>query len=127
MRRRTLLLLSLGTALLFLVYGSLRVSDVREEVIREYLRHKEFLSLISKVEVKNRADEASVRRTLEDLGIRPERVASTDQGVEVVVGEVSWRDLPRLVKVIEDRFDLVTLEAVDNTGRGRFRVRVVVR
>ena len=127
MKRRTLLLLSLGTALLFLVYGSLRVSEVRDEVIREYLRHKEFLSLTSKVEIKDRADEAGVRETLEGIGIRPERVVSTDQGIEVVVGEVSWRDLPRLVKVVEDRFDLVTLEAVDNTGKGRFRVRIVIR
>jgi hypothetical protein len=126
MRRRTLTLLSVLMALLFAVYGSIRVSEVRDLVLREYLRHKEFLYLKGKVSEKERAGEGSVRKVLEEMGLEPERVSVSELGVEVVM-DLSWRVLPELVRRLEERFHLVSLEAVDNTGKGRFRVRLVVR
>jgi len=126
-RKRTLILISLLVVSLFLVYGTYRVSETKERVLREYMRHKEFLYLIGRAEKRRRADEVSLRRLLKDFGIEPERVSVTDLGLEVVIGELSWRLFPELVRRIEERFQIVSLEAVDNTGRGRFRVRMVVR
>ncbi|MDQ7038618.1 MAG: hypothetical protein Q9N26_05415 [Aquificota bacterium] len=127
MRRRTLTFISLLIGSIFLVYGTYRVSETKERILREYMRHKEFLYLIGGVERKRRADEASVRNLLEDFGVEPERISMTDLGVEVVVKELDWRLFPELIKRVEERFQIISLEAVDNTGRGRFRVRMVVR
>ncbi len=126
-KRRILDLVSLLIAVLFVIYGALKISETKERVLREYLRHKEFLFLMGTVERKERADEESVRDLLKELGIEPEKVITTEVGIEVVVDTLSWRVIPGFIKELEGRFKLVSFEAVDNTGKGRFRVRFVVR
>ncbi len=127
MRRRTLTLISLGLSILFLVYGGFKVADIRDEVLREYLLQREFLYLMERVEKKRPASEVSVRDVLKELGFEPEGISTTDLGVEVILKDVSWRRLPHLVKEVERNFSLVSFEAVDNTGKGLFRVRMVLR
>jgi len=59
--------------------------------------------------------------------LKPERVYVSEGGVEVVLGEITWSSLPRLVRDLERRFEVVRFSAVDNTGKGVFKVRVVLR
>jgi hypothetical protein len=70
--------------------------------------------------------ERSLELLLKRLGFEPESVYRSETGIEVKL-EVSWDRLPRLVKELERRYRLVSLSAVDNAGKGIFKVRFVVR
>ena len=127
MRRRSLTLISLLLSLMFSVYGYVKVSEIRNRVVREYMRHKEFLFLLRNTEPFRTASEGELRDVLNGLGASVEKIETVGDGIEVVIREVSWRKLPIIIKRVEERFRIVFFEAVDNTGKGLFRVRVVVR
>ncbi len=63
---------------------------------------------------------------LELLSVAGELYRS-ESGVEVKLKEVRWSLIPDLVRDLERRFELVSLSAVDNTGKGVFELRFVVR
>ncbi|NPA42023.1 MAG: hypothetical protein GXO18_07100 [Aquificae bacterium] len=127
--KRLVYVISLAVVILFLGYTLPALGELRNTITREYFKHKEFLFNLSKAKLSKRetATESSVREVLKSLGVQPESVFMTESGVEVQIEELSWRKLPVLVKKLEERFRLVSLSAVDNTGKGVFQVRLVVR
>ncbi len=73
------------------------------------------------------ATEDDVLKLLSSYSLSPESVYRSESGVEVKLKEVRWSLIPDLVRDLERRFELVSLSAVDNTGKGVFELRFVVR
>ncbi|HIQ31474.1 MAG TPA: hypothetical protein EYH49_04860 [Aquifex aeolicus] len=127
--KRLLYVLSLVFSCVILFYGMSFLMDTKEALTREYFRHKEFLFLLRSLPplVKEPATEDGVIALFSEHRLKPERVYVSEGGVEVVLGEITWSSLPRLVRDLERRFEVVRFSAVDNTGKGVFKVRVVLR
>ncbi len=126
--KRLVYILSLGLFVFYIGYSLPSVDRVRNKLVSEYFKHKEFLYnlKIAKRVRKTTATELSVKELLEDFGLEVESVYSSEAGVEVKM-EVPWKRLPRIVREIERRFRVVSFSAVDNTGKGLFVVRMVLR
>ncbi len=127
--KRILYLVSAGLSLLlaFLIVDSaLRAKD---RITSEYFAHKEFLFLLKNGEGgKGRSPgEGDIRRIFRKHRVKVKSVSRVGTDIEVKAVEVSWRKLPALIKDLEKDFTIVSLSAVDNTGRGSFSLRVVIR
>ncbi|EDP75744.1 hypothetical protein [Hydrogenivirga sp. 128-5-R1-1] len=125
--RRLVYILFTGLTVLHLGYTLPTVGKVRDRVASEYFKHKEFLLNLKLVKGKEKSvpTESDLREFLRNMGIEPESLYSSDTGVEVKF-ELSWKRLPELVKRVERRYRIVSFSAVDNTGKGLFKVRMVV-
>ena len=126
--RRLFYFISLALFVVFIFYSLSQLSHVRGSISSEYFRHKEFLFNLSlaKAQGKEEATEDSLRRLLGSVGISPDSIYSSESGIEVRM-KVPWQKLPLLLKEVERRYRIVTFSAVDNTGKGKFEVRMVVR
>jgi len=83
------------------------VESVRDRITGEYFRHKEFLF---------------------DLrSLRADSIYRSESGLEISMRNVHWRRIPDLILSLEKRFRLESFSAVDNTGKGVFEVRIVLR
>ncbi len=129
LNRRIVYLLSVALALFFVVYTLPTVGKMRSRLSSEYFKHKEFLFNLKNAprELKRSADETGVGELLENLGVRAETVYRTESGLEVKLKELSWRKVPDLILRLEERYHIVSFSAVDNTGKGSFEVRIVLR
>ncbi len=127
--RRLVYIALFSLALLFVAYTLPSIGEMRSLLVREYFEHKEFLFNLKTAGLSPKAvaDEATLRELFRKLNIEPESLYTGDSGIEVSLRELSWRKIPLLIKAIEDRFTLVSFSAVDNTGKGVFEVRLVVR
>lgn len=126
--RRLVYILSLGLFLFFLIYTLPRLSELRAKVTYEYFKHREFLLelRLAKGMGRSAATESSLRDLLNRMGLKPESIYASDTGIEVKL-ELSWRKLPEVVKELERKHIIVNFSAVDNTGKGLFRTRIVVK
>ena len=126
--RRLIYILSLGLFVLFTGFTLPYLGEVRNKMVSEYFKHKEFLynlQLAQRVKRKT-ADEDSLRSLLQRIRVKPEALYSSDSGIEIKL-KLHWSKLPFLVKEVERHYRVLSLSAVDNTGKGLFEVRMVVR
>jgi len=105
------------------------VGEVRNRISSEYLKHKEFLFNLKNASRSPRrsADENSVGQILEEMKLRPLSIYRSVSGVEVKLKNVHWKQVPDLILRLEKSFTIVSFSAVDNTGKGVFEVRMVLR
>ncbi len=127
--RRLVYMVSLLISALFLVYALSVAGDVRKDVVKEYFAHKEFLFYLKNLPLRTKAPatEEALINLLSKHGLEPQKVFRTESGVEIQLKDIPWSVVPDLVKSLEDRFEIVSFSAVDNTGKGIFEVRIVVR
>lgn len=127
--RRSVYGASLLLFALLLTYALASLTELRGKLIREYFEHKNFLFTLRNLPLKSRrpATEKEVSALLSRHGLEPQKIFKAESGVEVQLREVPWNLIPDLVKDLEDNFEIVKFSAVDNTGRGLFEVRIVVR
>ncbi|RLJ70803.1 hypothetical protein BCF55_1086 [Hydrogenivirga caldilitoris] len=126
--RRVVYLFSVGLLVLILGYSFTSLSELRDRVTHEYFKHKEFLLdlKLAKEVKKSTPTESSLRELLGSMRVNIESVYASEGGIEVRF-ETDWRRLPQLIKELESRYRIVNFSAVDNTGKGFFKARVVVR
>jgi len=127
--KRTVYAFSLLLFLLFLGYSLPSFRDLRNTLVREYFDHKEFLfNLKNAPRIKrNLARERDVREILSKLGVEPEKIVRTESGLELNIHELGWEKVPYLIKELESRYEILSFSAVDNTGKGVFDIRIVIR
>jgi len=127
--RRLFYAVSLVLSLVYLLSVASAVQGSRDRIVKEYFQHKEFLFLLWNLPAKPKepASEKTLLSLLSRHNIEPKRIFKTESGVEVELGEVPWDLVPVLVKEVEERFELFSLSAVDNTGKGIFQLRMVVK
>lgn len=127
--KRMVYALSLLLFMLYVGYSLPAITDLKDTVVREYFSHKEFLfNLKNAPRVrKEPAQEEDLQRILSEIGVEPEKILKTESGMELQISELSWEKLPHLIKELEGRYEVVSFSAVDNTGKGIFEVRIVVR
>ncbi len=129
LNRRTIYILSVALALFFAGYTLPTVENVRDRITDEYFKHKGFLFDLQRASLSFRrsAGEKEVGELLEDMGLRAESIYRSGSGVEVRMRNVHWRRIPDLIFRLERSFRLESFSAVDNTGKGIFEVRIVLR
>ncbi len=127
--RKILYFASFMLSLLLLGYGLTLLSELRERIVGEYFRHKEFLFNLRSVPKagKRSASEEDINTILKELNLEAKRIFKTETGVEVELSEVYWEKVPYMIKEFEKRFEFVSFSAVDNTGKGLFEVRIVLK
>ncbi len=127
--RKTLYIASIGLSLVlaFLITDS--GLKARERITAEYFAHKEFLFMLknAKHEAIRSPTEENVRRIFGKQGIKVKSISKAGTDLEVKAQEVHWRKLPPLIRELEKRFTIVSIRAVDNTGRGIFSLRIIIR
>ncbi len=101
----------------------------REKLTDEYFKHKKFMFQIKNIThgPKKHATEKEVRSLLERHKINIGSIYSGETGIEVKAENVYWGIIPYLVRDLERNYTIVQFSAVDNTGKGMFDVRIVVR
>lgn len=129
LNRRTIYILSVALALFFAGYTIPTVESVRDRITGEYFRHKEFLFDLRRASLSFRksADEREVGELLENMDLRADSIYRSESGLEISMRNVHWRRIPDLILSLEKRFRLESFSAVDNTGKGVFEVRIVLR
>ena len=127
--RRLVYMASLLISVFLLVYAILTAEDMRDRIVREYFEHKEFIFHLRNlpVRMKEPATEEALLSVLSKHGLEARKVFRTESGVEIQLKEVPWDSIPDMIKDLERRFEILSFSAVDNTGRGIFEIRVVVR
>ncbi len=127
--RRTLYMIFFLTVAFIFIYSYTLFEEKKETVIKEYFAHKRFLRDLREAVYKERkyATEKELRNLIIRYGLEIENIKRTGSGIEVKIREVYWKELIKLLKEIEDRYEIVSFRAVDNTGKGLFEVRLVVR
>ncbi len=127
--RKLVYILSVALLFLFLGYTLPTISKVRNRMVSEYFKHKKFLFNLKRAPQvgKQQASEESVEKILSMINLKPESIYRSETGIEVRIKEVSWSQIPNLVKRLEDKFEILSFSAIDNTGKGIFDVRVVLR
>ena len=110
---------------LFLVFFS-DYKDLRNFVNLQYLKFKEFVFLLNNLERKKKLPltEVAIRSVLERHGLELKRISEITNGYEVEIKEVKANVLPRLIKDLENYGVISELEAVDNTGKGKFYLKL---
>ena len=128
-KRRTVILVLLGVFALLTMDAFLRVSDFKNTLLREYLSHEEFLKNLRMAKTFRREipSEDEVERIFLNVGIEPSKVERTGVGVRIVADEVEWFKIPKLVVDLEERFEIESFKAQDNTGKGIFELEVIVK
>ncbi len=128
LRRRTVYLIALGLGIVMFLYTLPTLAQLRDRFVQEFFKHKEFMFYLknAKASTKKQLTEEEVLELNRRYRITPEKIQRTETGYEVEIKELSWRTLPYLIKDIEKNFRIVTLSAVDNTGKGSFKVRMVL-
>ncbi len=127
--RRFVYAFSLLLSALLIFHALESLMELRDRVVREYFEHKRFLFTLKSLPLRSKrpATEKEVSTLLSRYGLEPQRLFKAESGVEVQLREVPWSLIPDLVKDLEESFEIVRFSAVDNTGRGLFEVRIVVR
>ena len=102
---------------------------MRDGIVREYFKHKDFLFTLRNLplESKRPATEKEIAGLLSKYNLEPQKLFKVESGIEIQLKEVPWTLVPDLVKDLEDNFEIVKFSAVDNTGKGVFELRIVVR
>ncbi len=128
LRRRTVYLIALGLGIVMFLYTLPILSQLRDRFVYEFFKHKEFMFYLknAKAPSKKHLGEEEVINLLKRYRITPEKIQKTETGYEVEIKELSWSLFPYLIKDFEKNFRILTLSAVDNTGKGLFKVRVVL-
>ncbi|NPB08481.1 MAG: hypothetical protein GXN96_06085 [Aquificae bacterium] len=125
-------LIYLSVLLLFLVYGSLTLSDfgeLRNFLNAQYMKFKEFLLLLESVsaEKKERISERAIRELLARYGLEVKEIVYQDGAYRIEVRRVPASLLVDILKYLQDRGRVEEFVAVDNTGRGLFDLTITVR
>ncbi len=103
-------------------------SAFRNALNRELSKHKEFLFMLENLTPPSEElTEKGLRRTLSALGIEPKSISQTPAGIEVVISELKAVHIPELILSLEDKGKVVSFRAEDNTGKGKFSVRFVIK
>ncbi len=102
--------------------------ELRDFTNAEYSEFKEFVFLLNNVEKRKKLPltEASIRSVLERYTLELKRISEITNGYEVEVKEVKANILPRIIKDLENYGRIKELEAVDNTGKGRFYLKLKI-
>ncbi len=110
--------------LLFVFYSN--YTDFRDFVNSEYMKFKEFLFLLNNVKGNKKPplDEAVIRDIVKKLNLEIRRISVVSGGYEIEIKEVKGYLLPRLIKELEKYGRIKELEAIDNTGEGRFFLKL---
>jgi len=129
LNRRMVYSFSILLFLFFLGYSLPSLGDFRSTLVREYFNHKEFLFNLKNAprDRKKTAHEEDIQKVLSMVGVEAEKINRTESGLELKISELSWRKIPYLIKELENRYEIVSFSAVDNTGKGVFNVRIVLR
>ena len=100
--------------------------ELRNFVNVQYLKFKEFFFLLNNLERKKKLPltEVAIRNVLERHGLELKRISEITNGYEVEIKEVRANVLPRLIKDLENYGVISELEAVDNTGKGKFYLKL---
>ncbi len=100
--------------------------ELRNFVNVQYLKFKEFFFLLNNLERKKKLPltEVAIRNVLERHGLELKRISEITNGYEVEIKEVRANVLPRLIKDLENYGVIFELEAVDNTGKGKFYLKL---
>ncbi len=100
--------------------------ELRNFVNVQYLKFKEFVFLLNNLERKKKLPltEVAIRNVLERHGLELKRISEITNGYEVEIKEVRANVLPRLIKDLENYGVIFELEAVDNTGKGKFYLKL---
>ncbi len=127
--KRILYALSLGMFALFVGWTLPSLGELRNSLVREYFKHKEFLFNLKQARSYKRysPSEQDIETMLSGMGFKVEKILSSESGVEVTLEDVHWSKVHNLIKSLERRFEIASFSAVDNTGKGIFKVRIVVR
>jgi hypothetical protein len=127
--RRVLLAISVGVSLIFLTLIAIKGEEFKKTLTKEYFSHKKFLFHLKNVRYvpKKQPSEKDVRGIFERYRIKTESVYRSDTGLEVKAKNVLWRVLPLLLRDLEKNYTIVHFSAVDNTGKGVFEIRIVLR
>ncbi len=127
--RRIVYALSIGLFILFVGWTLPSLSEIRNSLVREYFKHKEFLFNLKQARYykKHTPSEQDIETMLSGMGFKVEKILSSESGVEVTLEDVHWSKVHNLIKSLERRFEISSFSAVDNTGKGVFKVRIVVR
>ncbi len=102
--------------------------ELRDFINTEHAKFKEFVFLLNNVERKKKLPltESAIRNVLERYGLELKRISEITNGYEVEVKEAEANILPRIIKDLENYGRIIELEAVDNTGTGRFFLRLKI-
>lgn len=127
--RRLVYILSLLVFAVFIVYATSTAGNVRSTIDREYFKHKEFLFHLRNLppRMKEPASEGALLSILSKYGLKPQKAFRTESGLEIRLKDVAWNRIPSLLKELEERFEIVSFYAVDNTGKGVFEIRIVLK
>lgn len=118
-----------GLILLILFYiFFLDYSSLKNFVNVQHMKFKEFVFLLNNVERKKRLPltESSLRMVLNRYRLDLKGITEITNGYQIEIKEVDGKLLPRLIGELENYGKVTEIEAVDNTGRGRFYLKLKI-
>ncbi|WP_461829644.1 hypothetical protein [Aquifex sp.] len=118
-----------GVVLLILFFiFFLDYSSFRNFVNVQHMKFKEFVFLLNSVERRKKLPltESSLRMLLNRYRLDLKGISEITNGYQIEIKEIDGRLLPRLIGELENYGRITEIEAIDNTGRGRFYLRLKI-
>ena len=128
-QKRILYMISIAISFGMFLYVIGHLLELKSAFLSKYSEHKEFLLALNRVSLHGgkAVKESDVSKLLEEMGLSLKRIYTSNGVVEVEISEVPWIKVPDLLYRIEKAYSIHKFSAVDNTGKGVFDVKLVLK
>jgi len=103
--------------------------DFRNFLNTQYVKFKDFVFLLENTEYKETRplNEKLIRNLAQKYSINLKEISYREGRYVISLREVDGRALVLFIRDLEQNGVLESLEAVDNTGKGKFDIKIILR
>ena len=130
LNKRILILAMFSIFLVGYIYLYIEYSDARNRINKEYTRYKEMSFLLKnfRSEKRKEIDEVILNKLFKGKGVEVKSISKVEDTFLIHLKEVDMVRLTDIIYSIEKwGVEIVQMEAIDNTGKGRYEVKIKLR
>ncbi len=130
LNKRTITLLMVLIFLSGYIYIYSEYSNFRDKVNRELSRYKEIKFLLNnfKESKKTDIDEVFINQFFKNKGIEIKSISRVEDTFLITINTIDLVRLTDIIYSIERQgIEILQISAVDNTGKGRYEVKIKIR
>ncbi len=129
MVRKIYYLFSFALVSFYCIFFLQEFQDFKNFVNSQYVKFKNFVFLLENVKPtrKRYIDEKTIRRIASAYGLEVKEISKTENGYLIYIKNLNAFILPKLLREFEKYSEIESFEAVDNTGKGIFDFKIILR
>jgi len=130
LNKRILILTMFSIFLVGYIYLYIEYSNARNRINKEYTKYKEMSFLLKnfKSDKIQEIDEVILNKLFKGKGVEVKSISKVEDTFLIHLKEVDMVRLTDIIYSIEKLgVEIVQMEAIDNTGKGRYEVKIKLR